>query len=241
MSEYLIPILVMAGLAAVVLIILYLRKKKRSDEAWKESTFARTIALMKRVTPVVTPGGVELYYEEGVTRNIDMASVDEGREVVFRKLECAGYVVNRGQHSAKICIFNSELSPESRTPSFRVFIAPGNPYYGGPYDMAPCPGQECDHYVLAAGEMVAAGEPYGDVLAIPHPQGDNAFLKTIVDYETEHIGYAWYDGDKFEETKIHGSGLGHPIIAPCPDEAGRFSSSTVNMDVVCDGGTILVK
>ena len=234
MSELTIGIIVMALLVGVVVYFLWLRKSKKDKNAWKQSTFARTMALMKRVEPVLTPGGVQVYYEEGTVRDIDLTAIDRGRENVFRKLECNGYTPNRAQHRPKVCILNSELSPESRTPSFRVFIAPGNPYYGSEYDMAPCPGQECDHYVLAAGEMVAAGEPFGDVLAIPHPQGDNAFLERIVDFEYEHIGYAWYDGDKFEETKVHGSGTGHPIISPCPGDIqpASFAAKMVKPDVV---------
>jgi hypothetical protein len=84
--------------------------------------------------------------------------------------------------------------------------------------------------------MIAAGEPYGDVIAVPHPQGQAQFLENIVDYEYEHIAYAFYDGDKYEQTKIHGSGLGHPIIPPCVPTGEAFVSQRMVTDVVMCGG-----
>jgi hypothetical protein len=227
------PYLVIGALVAVVLIILWLRKKKRADNAWKEPTFGRATAMLKGSPAQTTPGGVQIYYEKGVAQDLDHAIVDRAYENVFKKLECNGYTVNRAQHRAKIVVLNSILSPESRTPSYKIFIRPGNYYYGGPYDMEAGKGEEVDHYVLAAGEMIAAGEPYGDVIAVPHPQGQAQFLENIVDFEFEHIGYAWYDGVKYDETQNHGGGYGHPIIAPCVPTGEGFAMHDLPGDVVC--------
>jgi hypothetical protein len=226
------PYLVIGALVAVVLIILWLRKKKRADNAWKEPTFKRATELIKGSPAQTTPGGIKIYYEKGVAQDLDHAICDRAYENVFKKLECNGYTPNRTRHDPKIVVLNSILSPESRTPCYKIFIRPGNYYYGGPYDMEAGKGEEADHYVLAAGEMIAAGTPYGDVIAVPHPQGQAQFLENIVDYENEHIAYTYYDGDKYEETKNHGSGIGHPIIAPCVPTGEAFQAASVPADVV---------
>jgi hypothetical protein len=231
-EEIMAPYLVIGALVAVVLIILWLRNRKRKSEEWKQPTFTRATAMLKG-TPVTTPGGVQLFYEKGVPQDLDHAIIDRAYENVFKKLECNGYTPNRAQHRPKIVVLNSILSPESQTPSYKIFIRPGNFYYGGPYDMEAGKGEEVDHYVLAAGEMIAAGEPHGDVIAVPHPQGKNDFLENIVDFEFEHIAYAWYDGVKFEETKVHGGGLGHPIISPCVPTGEAFTYPTTATDVTC--------
>lgn len=234
---YLPHILVAIAFVGTVAAILYLRKRKKDKNAWKESTFKRTVEILKKSPDQITPGGIQIFYEKGVPQDLDHAICDRARENVFKKLECNGYTPNRAQHRPKIVVLNSILSPESRTPCYKIFIAPGNFYYGGPYDMEAGKGQEVDHYVLAAGEMVAAGEPYGDVIAIPHPQGQAQFLENIVDYETEHIAYAFYDGDKYEQTKHHGAGAGHPIISPCvPTGETDFRSPLEKVfaqDIVC--------
>lgn len=220
--EYIIGIGIALAFTGFILWRLYVRAKKKADNAWKESTFDRVMAVIRKTSAVMTPGGTSVYFEPGVSQaGTSLVMIDAGIENAFRKGECAGYPIDRARHRKSVVVLNSELSPEGRTPSFRVFIGHTNDYYNSEWDMATCPGLECDHYVLAAGQMIAAGEPYGDVIAIPDPKGDSEFTRNICDYEFEHIVLAFHDGPRYDETATH-AGSGHPILLPCPGDAVGF-------------------
>ncbi len=241
--NYLAPILILAAIAAVTVFFLWRKKKKKVEEAWKWGAIDRSVDLIKsRAADVLTPGGIALWFEAGLDHNIDLASADAGFDNMLSKLGCAGYSVDRSTFRPKIAVLASILSPESHTPSYKEFIAPGNYYYGSEFDMERGKGEEVDHYVLAAGQMVAVGDPLGDVIAIAHPQGNSQFTKDIVDFENEHLGFAHHDANKFEETKTHGIGRGHPIMDSCPAPAGLYAQPAhepLASDVVCLTGKVL--
>lgn len=224
MTEAIVVIIGAALIGGFVFWRLYARAKKKADNAWKENTFDRVMAIINKTTPFATPEGTEVYFEAGVNQaGVSLVRIDAGIANAFRKGACAGYDVTRSsQHRRSVVVLRSELSPESQTPSFRAFISHTNPYYNSEWDMAPCPGLECDHWVLAAGQMIAPGEPFGDIIAIPDPKGDDEFTQNICDYEFEHVVLSWHDGPRYDETATHG-GTGHPILAPCPGDAVGFA------------------
>ncbi len=215
------PYIVIGALVATVLIMLWLRKKKRADSAWKQDSFPRAVKIVNDTPAFPTPAGHQMFKEAGVT-NLNEASNDLGIEETFKKCECAGYVVRRAEHNFKTVIFNS--IPDSQgDPAFKLFIAPGNAYYGSEYDKEAGKGQEVDHYVLVAGQMVAVGQPLGDIIIIPeHSPSQAAHQALATEFEAEHVDLAWYDGDKYEQTKYHLTG-GHPLIDPCAG-IGKISS-----------------
>ncbi|MCC6328979.1 MAG: hypothetical protein IT174_10715 [Acidobacteria bacterium] len=200
----------------VITIFVYLWLRKRSAESWHLDPETRGLRLLGQVKPVETPGGHEIYFEEGSGPDFARfgGAIDAGVEKTFRKLECAGYPVDRSKHRIKATVFAAEPSADG-SPSFRVPIRPGNPYFNGEFDkMAGRP--DWPHYILAAGQTIAVGEPYGDVFIVPYCTEDHLdYLARAAEYEMEHVGLAWYDGEKFEATKYHTTG-GHPLVADCP-------------------------
>lgn len=215
--EFIYIILALLALAGLVAFLFFGRKKKRLDEGWKQDPTSRAFAILRSITPVLTPNGHKVYFERGTDpKTFSLAAVDAGVEKTFEKCECAGYPVDRTKHKVVVVVFNSIIAPESGIPAYKIYIGAGNAYYGSEWDMEAGKGLEVDHYVLAAGQQIAVGEPFGDVIIIPHYDGEDAQLSTVVEYEMEHVALAWYDGDKYEATKVHGSGQGHPLIPDCP-------------------------
>lgn len=217
MSGTIIGILIALAFAGVVAFLLLRKKKKKQDDSWKQSAETRAARIRMLVQPATTPAGWKVYFESGADPSVfSLPACDIGVEKTFQKGECAGYVVERSRHQISIVVFNS--IPDSQgDPAYKVFVAPGNPYYGSEWDKEAGKGQEVDHYILAAGQTVGVGEPAGDIICIPHHSGKEAHLSTVVEYEMEHVMLAWHDGPKFEETKTHGSGQGHPLIPDCPE------------------------
>lgn len=213
--SYLIPILVLGAIAAVTLFFLWRKKAKKLDDAWKLDALNRAIKIKETVQPVLTPNEHKVYFEKGTDPSVfSLAACDEGIEKTFQKGECAGYQVDRSAHDISIFVFVSE--PDSQgDPAYKVYIAPGNPYYGSEWDKKAGQGAEVDHYILAAAQTVAIGNPFGDWIVVPHHSGKEDHLSTVCEYEMEHIILAYHDGPKYEETKTHGQGQGHPIIPDC--------------------------
>ncbi len=216
------PILILAALAAVTLLFLYLKKKKKADNAWKEPAFSRAERIIASTPASSTPNGHKVHFEAGAKQEtMSYDAMDRGVEKTFAKGECAGYAVDRPRHRITFVVFNSE--PDSQgDPCYRQFIKPGNPYFGGEFDKKAGQGEEVDHYILVAAQIVAIGDPLGDVIVVPHHTGNEVHLATVCEYEMEHAVLAAYDGPKFEATKTHGFGQGHPLMDDCP---GMFSSA----------------
>jgi hypothetical protein len=218
MSEIWWAVIALGGLAGLVAFFLIRRSRQKIADAWQTDPESRAHRVLNRVPPVRTPAGHEVHYETGLPQDLPLAAIDAGVEYTHRKMECLDYPVNRAQHRVRVVIFKSELSPESRTPSYRVPIFPGNPYWNSEWDMMR--GQKSEpHYVLAGGQTIAVGEPFGDVFILPHST-DAALVERVSGFEMEHVDYAHYDGERFEATKYHQNG-GHPIT---PDTCGSSFS-----------------
>ena len=66
-------------------------------------------------------------------------------------------------------------------------------------------------YILVAGQVISVGQD-ANIIALPEHRDRFAHLELVAGYEAEHVELAWFDGDEYERTKYHGSGVGHPII-----------------------------
>jgi hypothetical protein len=192
--------------------IAYLKRRRDRVEPWQRDPITRGMKILAEV-PAKISNGVSFHYEPGAGQ-IDEAAAAAGIADCFERLACHYDNVNRAQHDIHVLVVAGELSPETHTPCFRVPISPPNPYLNSEFDMMKGV-ESMPHYILAAGQMIAAGVPYGDVIMIPS-NNDPVFTRRICDYESEHYGLAWYDGPLYEDTKIHGQGKGHPIVDPCP-------------------------
>jgi hypothetical protein len=216
-GEIVAPILIVVGLAALLVYLLLIKKKS----PWFASPTTRALKRIKTAPDITTPAGHEIYYLDGVTKDISLTEVDRGIEFTFKKLECAGYPVDRTRHHVKIVVQESEQAPESKAWAIRVPVANGDVYYNSEWDMMK--GQRGEyHYILAAEQMIAAGDPYGDVFVLPYVPSnysDTNYLARACSYSMEHITLAYYDFAKFEATKTHTDGTGHPLIPTCPGDA----------------------
>jgi hypothetical protein len=208
-----IGIIAILIIAAITGIILYLKKKKKKENVWKFGAWALAKTIIDTTSPETTPANHKIYKDVTVT-NLNPEANDEGIEETFKKGECANYPVDRSRHRVSTVVFPS--IPDSQgDPCYKEFISPGNPYYGTEWDGEAGKGEEADHYVKVAGQTVAVGEPYGDVIVIPeHTANQSSHQSLVTSFEMEHVCLAYYDGYKFEETKYHLTG-GHPLIADC--------------------------
>lgn len=217
MNETLGIILILAAIAGFIVWFRWKKKVQKVKDSWKKSVYDRANGVIKRTQPVVTPNGYKVYFEEGISNpsGLSLPAIDAGINKCVEKAICAGYAVDMSRHRVQIVSFNS--IPDSQgDPAYKVYISLGNPYYDSEWDKEQGKGQKVDHYILAAAQMTAAGEPFGDIIVVPHHDGKESHLSTVVEYEMEHVLLAWHDGPKFEETKTHGSGQGHPLIPDCP-------------------------
>ena len=186
----------------VVAAAVWMLLKKRAKRA------ARILAIEDRVYPITNkrqiPNSFELWLEKGADgpTEAEIAAMENGLARCFEKARRQGYdrPLNLGDY--KIAIVNSIRAPESHLWSYKL---PVGPYAGTEWDLG--------GYILAAGQMVAVGEPYGNILAIPDHHGtDLEELSLILEYEAEHVILAFCDPEKFEATKVHGAGQGHPLF-----------------------------
>lgn len=188
-------ILALAGIVTALLIWKFTRKAKiRSIED-------RVYAITEKTH---TAGGVELWIEKGAVCSMsETFAIEAGLEQCFAKARRVGYDRPLNLSDYKVAIIADSIrSPEAQIWSYKL---PAGPYTGTEWDLG--------GYILAAGQMLAAGEPFGNIIAIPDHHGtDLEQLEQIVMYECEHIILAHCDGDKFEATKIHGQGQGHPLF-----------------------------
>jgi hypothetical protein len=213
MNEYVIAGIVMAALAGVVAFFIWKRKAKKAANAWKENTLDRARRIIASTTPSITPAGHKVYFEPGTDKTtFTLAACDAGIERTFQKGgECAGYTIDRPRHRISIIVLAAEMDSQG-DPAFRVYISNQNPYWNSEWDKATCPGDECDHYVLAAAQTIAVGDPQGDWIVVPHHAGREAHLSTVCEYEMEHVLLSYVDPDKYWATQTHGNGQGHPLI-----------------------------
>lgn len=184
---------------------------------WYRNRGPKYVPTLKRVLEIsadernlrIGPLGTRFWVEDGATLpGAVINAIESGLTDAFERAGCVGYPRQRSHADHNVAILRSHENDSQGFPAYRL---PAGPYTGTEFDKG--------GYILVAGEMVAAGNPYGNWIAIPeHTSFQTEHARTIADYETEHVLLAWNDGDEFERTKIHGQGTGHPIIPSCPGE-----------------------
>lgn len=192
-----LPIWILIAVTAAVIIWLIFFRKRGGYPGIEDRVFSAT-------RRDITPLGVEIWLEgEAKVTLSDKNRIDEGLMACFQRARNAGYTLALDHRQYKVCFLeNPERSPESGTLSYRL---PAGPYAGTKWDMG--------GYILAAGQMIMADYEDGNLIALPEHNGqDQDSLRTIADYEAEHVVLCYNDGEKYEATKIHGQGQGHPLI-----------------------------
>lgn len=196
----LLPIILMVAVVVALAVWFYLRKKKTSEIGDR---------VMQIDDKRRAPSGLTLWIEDGVKiTSQQIWNIEQGLNATFIKAACYGY--QRAMRLSDYIIAIVKGEPDSDgNPCYRL---PAGQYAGTVYDKG--------GYILAAGQVLAVGEPYGNIIVVPeHFEGQGEHLSLISEYEAEHVILAWNDGDKFERTKTHGDGTGHPIISDC--DGGR--------------------
>ncbi len=155
----------------------------------------------------ITPGGVHIRLESGTQLSAaGEDAIDRGITDTLEKVQCA-YGRSNELSSYTVAILQAE--PDSNgDPAYKVPCGPGCGYEGTEYDKG--------GYILAAGQYIAAGTPFGNVIALPEHVGKEEHLRRVAGYEAEHVELAWFDGFKFLATQVHGPTTGHPLIPECP-------------------------
>jgi hypothetical protein len=150
-----------------------------------------------------TPAGVRLRIEPGVSVSDDAkAAIDAGIRRTLLKTQCR---YGRSlRHSDYIVAVVKSVRDQHGDPAYKL---PCGQYCGSVYDQG--------GYILVAGQMLAAGEPFGNIIVLPEHTDRIDHMALAAEYEAEHVELSWWDGDEYERTKTHGQGSGHPIIT-CP-------------------------
>lgn len=185
-------------IALIVFVVLYvvLRKKRRS------SIEARVLAITDRRA---TASGMRVWVENGATVNaLEITAIESGLARCFEKARLRGYdrPLNLSDYIVAI-VGDCERSPESQIWSYKI-PATGD-YKGSEWDLG--------GYMLIAGQVIAIGEPFGNIIALPEHQGtDLEQLAEVTMYEAEHIILCFSSPDEYEATRVHGAGRGHPLF-----------------------------
>lgn len=144
--------------------------------------------------------GYVLMIEHGCSA-LDAASVTNGLTRTFEKAKCAGYSKALEFTDYTIAILKGEPDSEGN-PALRTS---NNGYQGSGFDKG-------DGTMLVAGYAIAEE----CLIVIPeHGSDKSEHLARILEYESEHCVLWANDRVKYEQTKIHGVGTGHPIIRDC--------------------------
>jgi hypothetical protein len=159
-----------------------------------------------------TPLGAALWKQDGaIITNEDLEAIDNGLTRVFAKSAChispldgKPYWQAMQPSDYIVAVLMSTDTDSNGDPAIRI---PPGQYRGSEYDKG--------GYILIAGQVIAIGKPYGNIIAVPDHQTNFNRLSTAVEYEVEHIILAWNNPDEYERTKTHGAGTGHPIISDC--------------------------
>lgn len=194
MTEYLPIILLVAGVVALTIWLVIRRRSIKSIET-------RVFSIKDKRTQA---SGLQIWVEQGAGISpAEIEAIERGLLRCFEKARVRGY--DRPLHLDEYIvaiIADSERSPEAQIWSYKL---PAGPYAGTEWDLG--------GYILAAGQMIAGGEPYGNIIAIPDHHGtDLDQLAEIAMYEAEHLIALHCDAELYEATKVHGQGQGHPIF-----------------------------
>lgn len=159
-----------------------------------------------------TPNGANVWKQDGTTVDgNDLQAIDDGLSRLFAKSACQisphdnlpySRILKHSDYI--IAILKSTDLDSQGQPAIRI---PPGQYKGTEYDKG--------GYILIAGQVLAVGNPYGNIMVIPDHNANFDRMANAVEYEGEHLVLAWNDPDKFKATETHGAGTGHPIIADC--------------------------
>lgn len=181
---------------AVILGIIYKSKKQKS-------IVTRVFDIKDKRT---MPSGLVLLVESGASiSQPEIDAIENGLNECFERARGQNYdrPLNLSDYQVAI-IGDSVRAPESQQWCYKLPIK-GSGYEGTEWDLG--------GYLLAAGQTIAAGIPYGNIIALPDHHGtDLEQLAQVAGYEAEHVILAHCDGDKYEATKVHGQGQGHPLF-----------------------------
>lgn len=189
-------------IAAVIGLAVYLVRQKQIKKAGQFKTIETRVYAITDKRKM--PSGLNIWVEAGaaiVPPEVD--AIERGLKECFERAKKAGYdrPLNLSDYIVAI-VGDCIRSPEGKIWSYKL---PAGPYAGTSWDLG--------GFILAAGQMIAAGEPFGNIIVLPEHKGtDFDQLSTIAGYEAEHIILCWCDGDKFEATKVHGTNAGHPLF-----------------------------
>lgn len=110
-----------------------------------------------------------------------------------------------------------------------AFLVDATPYYeGSEWDKDPSPERSL---ICAAGMTIMQGNPItGAGMVITDDMG---IMRTIVRYEGEHSLLFYLDAARYEATKYHDQGSGHPILGDGPPVEGfRLSVSSSKFQIL---------
>lgn len=185
--EIIVVIAILVTIASAVWVI----KRKKVE------TLETRIARLKET--ITTAEGVKIKPEKGVEVSIEaMRAIENGIKHTQKKV-FAKY--NRSLLPAAYTVAYIKGEPDSNgDPAFRL---PVGDYKGTDFDKG--------GYILVAGQTVYIGADT-NIIVLPEHRSRYGHLELAASYEAEHVELAWFDGDEYERTKYHGTGVGHPII-----------------------------
>lgn len=192
-------IIVAAALTALVILVVWLRHKRPQPDLFTRA--------MKTTNRRRKASGLQVWVEDGA-QVPDAAVIETGLLDCFHKGLCRGYT--RALTLGEYIVVVLKAAPERSSDGMPALAIPAGTYAGTVFDKG--------GYILIAGQMLTAGEPYGNIIVIPEhalTDAENNHLRLIIEYEAEHVILAYNDEAEFERTKFHGGGVSHPIIPDC--------------------------
>jgi len=202
-----LPILIIAGITLLVMWQkrLWFFSNKKDGSGFRGGTIEeRVLGITNR-----TRGARGTYFriEDGANGSPkSLEAYERGMADCFRRAGCLGYTRQISHSDYIVAILKSIENDSQGMPAYRL---PAGQYAGTEYDKG--------GYILVAGQLVFLGTPHGNVIAIPDHEleGQMEHGAAVAGYEVEHVLHGWNNAERFEETKTHGAGNGHPTIPEC--------------------------
>ena len=195
-------------------------KKKKGDSVKLKDLWGQTFEITNKTR---TPQGAHLWAQTGTSITAeDIQAIDEGLSALFARAKC--YISEHtGRSLAEIdphhramkhdeyivAVLRSTDVDSNGDPAIRI---PPGQYAGTEYDKG--------GYVLIAGQMLAIGQPHGNIIIVPDHQANFQRMADAVGFEAEHIVSGHNLPTLYHENETHGQGKGHPFITKCTAETG---------------------
>lgn len=155
--------------------------------------------------------GFRFWWEDGVTIGARLQNaIEDGLVRAFRKAECAGYTLGLNPEGYTI-IFLKGVRDARGNPAFSI---PAGDYRGTEWDQG-------NGTMLAAGQVITFDPGHASIAIPAHRPADYDNLARIIEYEAEHVILWHNDRAKYELTKFHAPGTGHPLIPDCPPKSDK--------------------